>query len=302
MEINLEMIAGRLELSEFVLDIHRVARTFRLDPLSHIERDVIILELIQTIFKSKLLQSGPHRIADWENGWSENLDDFRKSLSTRDLRPKYFAKSSIIRWDGDLYHAAADTENQLLAILIQTLTLGHFNEVDHIYEFGCGSGNNLVSMSEASPGKPLFGLDWATSSQEILKLLDGKNGSSIVGAQFDFFNPNYDFVLHPNSGVITVAALEQTGANYLKFMEYLLNQKPSIVIHIEPIAELLNAERLLDSLSADYFRARNYLAGFFDYLTSLSAAGSITIDQAIPSFIGSKFINGYSIVVWRPKY
>ena len=65
----------------------------------------------------------------------------------------------------------------------------YFAEVDNIYEFGCGPAYHLAYLAQLYPGKRLFGLDWAISSQEIIGHLAQHFGWKIAGQHFDFFNP-----------------------------------------------------------------------------------------------------------------
>jgi hypothetical protein len=94
--------------------------------------------------------------------------------------------------------------------------------------------------------------------------------------------------------------LEQVGENYEKFVQYLLNNKPAVVVHIEPIPELLDSTKLLDYLSIQYMHKRKYLRGYLTYLESLEKQGKLKILEAKRSGIGSFLIDGYSILVWRP--
>ena len=108
-------------------------------------------------------------------------------------------------------------------------------------------------------------------------------------------------MLNEKSGVYTFAALEQTGENHLDFIHYLIENKPSICLHIEPIAELLSPDQnLLDYLSVEYFKKRNYLSNFYNNLKTLEKDGMIEIIFSSRSGIGSFYVDGYSVVVWRP--
>ena len=123
----------------------------------------------------------------------------------------------------------------------------------------------------------------------------------VSAKQFDFFNPDYEFKLKPCSAIYTVAALEQVGTNFRDFVNYLLKQKLEYCLHVEPIGEFLDESNLLDWLSIQYFHKRNYLQGFFNYLHELEKKGDIEIINAQRTFIGSLFIDGYSVIVWKPK-
>jgi hypothetical protein len=98
-----------------------------------------------------------------------------------------------------------------------------------------------------------------------------------------------------------VAALEQIGENFKDFVNFLLEKKPEICIHFEPIDELLDENKLIDSLSIKYFRKRNYLNGFLPYLEQLEKENKIEILNKQRIFSGSYFIEGHSLIVWKVK-
>jgi hypothetical protein len=124
--------------------------------------------------------------------------------------------------------------------------------------------------------------------------------NNIHGFNFDFFKPDHSFKLDKNGAVITISALEQTGIKFNRFVNYLLKNKPEICIHIEPIYELLDDNNLMDFLSIKYIQKRNYLWGFLDHLRKLESKGKIKIIKAQRTYIGSLFVDGYSVIVWRP--
>ena len=84
-------------------------------------------------------------------------------------------------------------------------------------------------------------------------------------------------------------------------VDFLLIKKPELCIHLEPIDELLDNDKLMDSLSIKYFRKRNYLSKFLPYLESLEKDGKIEIIKKQRTYSGSYFIEGHSLIVWRVK-
>ena len=73
-----------------------------------------------------------------------------------------------------------------------------------------------------------------------------------------------------------------------------------LVVHVEPIGELLDQNNLMDYLSLEYFKKRNYLSGYLTRLQELESRRKIQVIKAQRSHMGSFFIDGYSIIVWRP--
>lgn len=276
---------------------------FAFETLSETEQEKLLIKIVDTLLDPNLMKSGEHRLSQWESGWGENL----QALSTHpgdstQIVPRYFNKYNAVRWQGRFLKPLSEKfELHSLAIILDWLFDQYCRKATTIYEFGCGTGHNLMHLREINPHATLWGLDWATSSQEILKRLSRDQlCTNLHGRRFDYFNPDTGFLLEPESMIYTVASLEQIGERWHPFVEYLLEQKPAICIHVEPIAELLDPDVLLDNLSCKYFRKRNYLQGFLEGLRALERQGRVRIHRAQRTGIGSLFIEGYSVLVWSP--
>lgn len=271
--------------------------------LSVKERDRAIRQMVDVLLAEEITFSGSHRLGQWERGWGENLSAMDEAQEAGDgLIPRYFAKYPVIRWDGELYRPVSEgCEYRMLAVLQYWLFEKYFKDCETICEFGCGTGHNLIRLREICPQAALWGLDWTTASQQIIeKYAATHDDDRFFGKNFDFFNPDESFDAASGAGVYTVAALEQIGADFEKVLAFLLDKKPGICVHIEPIGELLNQDNLLEYLSVKYFEKRNYLNGYLDRLRELETEGRVEIIEARRSFVGSLFIEGYSIIVWRP--
>ncbi len=271
-------------------------------PIDEKEKEKILVKVINVLTDPFLVYSGPHRHKQWEKGWGENLTDLNDKNTAEAINPHYFGKYEINRLNQKFVKAVSPNyERNMLYVILDYLFDKYLRKVDSIYEFGCGTGHNLLRAREVNPSANLIGLDWTKSSQKIIKKMsDSGIEKNIRGYNFDFFNPDKKIKIAQNSAVYTVAALEQTGTNHRKFVSYLMKNKPAICLHIEPIAEVLDENVLIDNLSIKYFKKRNYLCGFLDHLRSLEKEGKIKIYEAKRSYIGSMFVDGYSIIAWSP--
>lgn len=268
--------------------------------LSKEERDLYILNVVN-VLTSDITVSGKHRISEWENGWDENLNLFMESGKIDDLIPKYHGKNRIVRWKGDVVMPITNNFDYKIHICFVDAILNHFaKDYKNILEFGCGPGYHLLRFKNYNESVSLFGLDWTKSSQNIINSINERFNVSITAKNFDFFNPDSTFQIPEKSAVYTVAALEQVGNNFEKFVDYLLTKKPEIVINMEPIDELLDDSKLIDSFSIKYFRKRNYLNKFLPYLEKLEKENKIQIIDKKRIFSGSYFIEGHSLIVWKP--
>jgi hypothetical protein len=269
--------------------------------LSAEERDAYILHVIN-VLTSDITKSGEHRINEWENGWDENLINFKNSKNIEDLIPKYHGKNRIVRWMQQPVMPITENFDYKIHISIIDAVLRHYlNNIKNVFEFGCGPAYHLIRLNEYNNNFNLHGSDWTVSSQNIINQINDALNTNIKPFNFNFFKPDYNVEIPENSAIYTVAALEQIGENFKDFVDFLLEKKPEICIHFEPIDELLDENNLIDSLSIKYFRKRNYLNGFLPYLEELEKQGKIEILNKQRIFSGSYFIEGHSLIVWKVK-
>lgn len=266
------------------------------------ERDKCLKNIISVLLRENIECCGEHRHKQWEKGWKENLDEFLKTNASDAIRPRYFGKYEINRLKQKFIRAVSPNfEYNMLGVILDWLFDKYLKDYENVYEFGCGTGHNLVRLRSFNTNANLWGIDWAESSQSIINRYAVINSDKRLFAhKFDYFNPNFNLVLKQDSAIYTVASLEQIGAKYHLFVDYVLKNKPSICVHVEPIEELLDKENLLDYLSICYFKKRNYLNGYLTYLRNLELKGKIKIIKAQRSYVGSFFIEGYSVVIWAP--
>lgn len=263
--------------------------------------DEAILRIIKTLDSQTLKISGPHRLNDWEKGWEENLQEFNRGK--RDLNrliPIFVKKDEYIRFQGNFINPESDSfETDFVTVMRYYLFNKYYKETNVLYEFGAGTGLNLVAASEIFPKMKLVGLDWTESSMDIISALREKLNINISGKRFDLFNPDEKYHLDNDSAILTIGALEQLGENFKPFINYLLQNKPKVCVHMETLYELYNQDNLLDYLAAKYLKQRNYLRGFLPYLKNLEAKKKIKILEVRRTF-GSFYHEGYTYIVWKP--
>lgn len=289
------------KLSSFIAKKIREAKLVY-ETINRNERDTVILKIVSVLLDDSIPFSGKHRFRQWEKGWKENFDLYSENQDDKFLVPKYHGKYDIVRVNGEFVKAVStDFELNMISIIIYWVTYKYLRGVKNIFDFGCGPGHHLLKIREVNPRANIWGLDWVISSQKTVEKVAQRHGDEKMYAkQFDYFNPDYKFKLPPNSGILTVASLEQTGENYKKFIDYILKNKPEICVHIEPIAELLDPTLLADYLSIKYFEKRKYIKGYLDYLKELESKGKIKIIEAKRTNSGSMFVDGHSLIVWKP--
>ena len=266
------------------------------------EKDREILAAIKRIENDTQVVATAGRTQVWQNGWNENLQEFIASnYDLKSLYPKYFRKGVPLRLNQQFIKSEnQNLESVLWNILRVWLFITYFSSVKTIYEFGCGTGQNLVSLAKLYPNKKLFGLDFVSSSVNLINLIHEKHGLNIQGQLFDMIHPDYNFTLKSESAVFTAFSIEQTGNQYEDFINYILRNNVALCVHIEPLAEVYDQENLIDYLAYKFHSKRNYPNGLIKLLKELESDGRIVIDKIRRYYFGNLNHEGYNVIVWRP--
>jgi SAM-dependent methyltransferase len=274
---------------------------FRYKVCSQEVREKIFLDIIKKCENKEFSASGVHRKSDWSRGWGEILQEFHNSgRNLRSLIPKDIHGDRPLRYKGNYIISNSNSfEHDFSLVFRNWLFKKYFKDYENIYEFGCGTGHNLVLLATIFPDKKYFGLDWVPESQKILEAISESYRWQIRGFPFDFFEPNYELEILPNSLVYTSAALEQLGDRHSHFIDYLLAKKPSLCVNVECIAEYYDEDSLFDYVALKYHRTRNYLSGFLTYLQGLAKEGKIEIIATKRLGFGSLYHEVYSYVIWK---
>lgn len=283
----------------FLVNINRMNTWYRAATLDEFqEYSLHVLKLINSPIITRTIDQN---LDAWEKGWTENLnllaDDQELNQS---LKPRYFRPSKFLRYNqGLIVTDNLNLEYDLFVLARSILFSRYLYPFEHIYEFGCGSCQNLLGLAKMFPDKNLYGLDWTTASIRIAKALAETRNLNIEGISFDMMNPSGEVVLKSGSAVFTVHALEQLGQQHQKLLSFLLKAKPAIVFHYEPIVELYAEDNFLDYLALLYSEKRNYLCGFLPALQKLEEQNKIEILELRRPYLGG-VIHESSLIVWRP--
>ena len=270
-------------------------------PIDNSDRDQAILSIVRALLDSPPSTAGPSRAEEWNNGWLENLVQYQVTTDVNALIPRYYDKYPYIRYDSCLWRTGSpNSELNSVKMLMHYIYERFLCDNKSIVELGCGTGHHLYQLASIDPSKIYYGLDWSDSSQKIVELYQKLNPkTTIIGKSIDFFCPPPDDNYIPKgSALYTFAALEQISSKHDKIIDFMITSRPKVVVHLEPIEELLDKDQLIEYLSIKYFKRRNYLSGFLDALRKRQERGEIKILHECKTGIGSLYIEGYSLVVW----
>jgi len=266
------------------------------------ERAQLVRSIHKKIEHKEFSMAGAEGKPRWETGWKENLERYvSEEHRTEALLPRYIRPHQPIR----IYQDYAKTNNgdfewQFAKIYKHWLFKKYFSTVKNIYEFGCGSAINLALLSDILPDKKFFGADWVQPSVDTVNLFAQKNQKDMSGTLFDMFEPDESFTILPESGILLFSALEQLGSNYTQFIDYVIRQKPDIVVVADTFDELYDPAVEADKCAIAFSEARNYLKHFFTYLRELEQQGKVKIIKIHRIPFGSLYIEGYSHIIWKP--
>lgn len=304
--LNLEDFATALGVEPERLGLRTreaiAAGDFRYQPLASDEEQAILAQIAARLDSGVLTRAGSHRRANWQDAWAETLDRFRESnWALESLDPRFVDAGPVFRLRGRLVRALHPRFERSLFHVVRVWVVERFLEgLDPVFEFGSGSGFNLVALARVFDDRRYVGLDWSEAAVEIARRVGTECGLPVQGRRFDFFHPDPELSLPAGSAVMTVAALEQVGDRFEPFLDFLLDRAPAVVAHVEPVEEFYDSANPVDAMGLRYHRERGYLSGFLPRLRALADEGRIELLAARRMGFGNRYHEGYSILAWRP--
>jgi hypothetical protein len=264
-----------------------------------LDRDQLVLNTIKEIEKP-LPTPGPAEIAKWERGWAEvaaRIADH--GVSEHTLKPQYY-HSEYMRLFGN--YVIGMSEYELHKIISELIFKYYFSNLDSVVEFACGTGINLLRIGKIYPNYKLIGSDWATPTISILNAIAEQQKIDVSGKLINLWTgagANSAELVNGRTGVLTVHGLEQVGSEWKPFLKIVDEMRPSIIVHIEPIAELYDENNLLDFLALRYHKKRKYLSGYLTEILNRKERSEIEVIAKKRLRFGSKFHEAYSLLVWK---
>jgi len=281
-----------------------IAKTdFRYRILEGKERDKVLLAVLKKIEADQQIVGTEERQTTWEKGWAENLQDFIKSgYDLNKLVPKFIRPNQAIRLNRNyIMPSNPNFELDYFSVFRLWLFIKYLKDFDSIYEFGCGTGFNLVVLAQLYPVKKLYGLDFVPSSVELVNKIGEVYGWKMSGHLFDMVSPDEDFKIEDNSVIFTIGTVEQLASKFEAFLQFLLKCSPKLCIHVEPTIELYDESNLIDYLAIKFHRKRGYTENYLTRLRDLEAENRIEILKVQRLFLGSLYMEGYSLIIWKPR-
>lgn len=276
---------------------------FRFREIQGDELEFLILNQLKRIDIDNQIVGAPERKEKWENGWQENLDEFIGSgYDIRSLVPKFIRSNQPVRLkQAYIYPEDPNFELNFVSVLRSWFAHEYFSTVEHVYEFGCGTGFNLLGMAEFFPEKFFYGSDFAKSSVTLVNTIASIENIKLSAQIFDMKSPDCSYKIRSNSGVFTFGSMEQLAGEIDAFIEYCISENPKVCVHIEPADELYDLNNLSDYLAYKFQTKRKYTSGICGKLKELEIQGIIEILKIKRLYFGSMNMEGYNLFVWKRK-
>ena len=277
------------------------SHNFKYRELSEVETE----ELLQAI-DSKIDQGfsavGSHRADIWESAWADVMNSFLSSgMNPKALIPNFISSFDYLRYNGKyIKPEVKGFELFFFEVFRDWLFSEYASECDTVYEFGSGSGFNLVNLASKFPEKELVGFDWSESAVQILNEYRRRTGLNVRGSRFDFFNPDLKLDIPENTLVMTFCSFEQIGTSFNPMIEFLLTKRPRLVIQMEPTLEFYNSSVRFDQIAIKYHNSRGYLSGYHTRLLELAGESRINYIRSKRLNFGSAYNECYSLHIWEP--
>jgi len=275
-----------------------------ISPIVGESRDKLITQIIERTKNDKQIIAGDGRTETWTNGWAENLEAFKSSGGNlKELTPRFVRAGQPIGWQRKYVLPKSDNfELAYIEILRHFIIENYFAKVSSIYEFGAGTGFNLVHASRIKPEIELVGTDFVQPAVDLINEVGIRLGINLTSSIFDMMRPeDFELELPKNSGVWTFGSLEQLGGQIVPIINYLIRNRPKICVHIEPMSELYDDVSLEDYLANWFQTKRGYTSGLIPLLKQYEDEGRITVNKIQRLGFGSLMMEGYNLVVWTPN-
>ena len=259
---------------------------------------------IEDIFSDNTVaKAGGDTLPRWTDGWGEVLERVRRyGVSADTLRPQYF-RHDLLRLEGRYIRASSmDFERRLFELFKVLLFRRYLTDIPHVVEIGCGTGANLYQLHKIFPDKHLTGCDWAPPSQVLIKLIGSETGADITPVNFNMrtLEGRGEINIGPDTAIVTLHAMEQLGDDFETLLGMILEEKPALCVHLEPISELYDSDSKFDLRALTYHNKRNYLSGFLNKLHEIIPGTKIEILHVHRAQFGSTFQEAYTTIVWKP--
>lgn len=200
----------------------------------------------------------------------------------------YYVKNSVPLWD--FFYS------KIYEILKKDL-----NKDDTFVELGSGWGRNLFYALDQGWCSKAIGGEFTEEGRQLCNQIGKQFNLPIKAFPFDYYNPTPEFFAHiENAVVFTHNSIEQISLMPEETILALIENKPKVVIHVEPIYEYRSQDTLLHYLWKRYTEVNDYNRNLITILKKLEDRGCLKIMKEQIHAFGLNAFNPGSFIVWQP--
>ncbi|SOH04468.1 hypothetical protein KSMBR1_1970 [Candidatus Kuenenia stuttgartiensis] len=200
----------------------------------------------------------------------------------------YYSANTPVFWD--FFY------NQIIQAITRYLTPN-----DTLVEMGCGWGRNLFTLYQRKLFKNAIGGEFTQEGITLGNLIAKEFNVPLEFFHFDYYNPKQEFMEKINGTVVfSHNSIEQITQMPQKTILSLIENRPKIVFHFEPIYEYRNKDTLLHYMWKRYTQVNEYNINLLTLLKDFEKKGQIRIDLEVPHVLGLNAFNPGSFIVWQP--
>ncbi|MBS0289671.1 MAG: class I SAM-dependent methyltransferase [Proteobacteria bacterium] len=179
------------------------------------------------------------------------------------------------------------------------------NNIDQVFEPGCGNGINLFYLLERVNLKLAIGGEISPNAVALGNKIATKCNMAVQFQAFDYHNEK-DLIsacalLEGNYILFTCHSIEQVSLNDSHFIDNILRLKnpPKLVVHLEPVLDHDDVH-LHSALAIKYSTINGYNQDLLSTLQNYDAQGKIKIKRFEKRIFGINAFNPTSLLVWHP--
>ena len=187
--------------------------------------------------------------------------------------------------------------------LYKNTLLRHMEGATALVELGAGYGSKAFALKQMEEigNIPLIIGELTENGRNASVLLAKKlNIEAKVGA-CDFRQLSIDKDLVPSDSIIFTSYAMHYVPKFSKgIIDYFLKLKPKIVIHFEPLFEILESDSIHSLLCQEYIKQNDYTTNFYSRILRAQDEGKIKVLELSKKVIGQNPLLPISVIVWKP--
>ena len=187
--------------------------------------------------------------------------------------------------------------------LYKDTLLRHINGSKALVELGAGYGSKAFALKQMEEIEdiPLVIAELTENGRNASVLLAKKLNIDVkVGAcDFRLLSIDKDLV-PPDSIIFTSYAMHYVPKFSKGIIDYFLKLKPKIVIHFEPLFEILEGDSIHSLLCQEYINQNDYTTNLYSRILSAQDEGKIKVLELNKKVIGQNPLLPISVIVWKP--